>query len=271
MKLSKQVTALAQWFGGDRMICPRIAELLTGCEWVGIPFAGGMSAIKSIRARTIVANDLHRGIICLADAVKRPELCKTIQSELRALLFHPDTLAAAQHRFFGGTADNPIQIAIDYFVIAWMTRSGVAGTKSEKTAGLSIRWEAGGGDSAKRYHSAIDALMEWSTEFQRCTFQRLDCLDFLLRCLDKLKHGLYIDPPFFGPGEKYLYNFSESQWRRLAAELAGFTKTVVIVRCYDIPMMRELFPEERWIWHCFEGRTQTNAAAPEVLIESRRG
>ena len=40
-------------------------RLLDGCEWVGIPFAGGMSEVPHIKAHTVVVNDLHEGIITL--------------------------------------------------------------------------------------------------------------------------------------------------------------------------------------------------------------
>lgn len=37
-----KVSAIASWFGSNRMLAPRVGEALTGCDWVGIVFAGGM-------------------------------------------------------------------------------------------------------------------------------------------------------------------------------------------------------------------------------------
>lgn len=219
-----------------------------------------MSAIAAIKARTIVANDLHRGIINLANMVKYESQCLVLQNELRNLLFHPDTLSDAQYRFFGRpgvvTVNDPFQNALDYFVIAWMTRSGVAGTRSEATAGLSIRWEAGGGDSAKRYYSAIEALADWHKEFQRCTFQCLDCFDFLAKCQDKAKHGLYVDPPFFGPGDKYLHSFGEH-------ELSGHQHIAVIAHVVLLNVHRRPLP-------VVENRNLISRASPVRFDEDAR-
>lgn len=34
----------------------------------------------------------------------------------------------------------------------------------------------------------------------------------------------------------------------------------------DHPLVRELYPESAWTWNRFDGRKQTNDAAPEVLL-----
>ncbi len=265
--MPRQVTALAQWFGGDRTICPKIADLLKGCDWVGIPFAGGMSAIRAIRARTINANDLHRGIICLAEAAKHSDTCELLQCALRKRLFHPDTLLQAQEYLYSKQSPlDPVKTAEAYFIACWMTRSGAAGTDVEKSAGLSIRWEAGGGDSAKRYYSAIDSLKTWCQEFQRCNFTCLDAFEFLARCKDRAGHGVYIDPPFVGPGHKYIHKFGSEKWQRLAQELAEFRETRIVVRCYDTPFIREIFPTTLWHFIPVAGRKQTNEIVSEVII-----
>lgn len=269
--MPRQVTALAQWYGGDRTICPKIADLLQGCDWVGIPFAGGMSAIRAIRARTINANDLHRGIIALAEVVQHKSSCKVLQQALRQKLFHPDTLRQAQGYLY---AEQPpadtFKIAEAYFIVCWMTRSGAAGTDAERTASLSTRWDSGGGDSAKRYYSAIDSLETWCDEFQRCNFTCLDAFEFLAKCKDRQGHGLYIDPPFIGPGEKYTHQFGETEWRLLARELATFRETRVVVRCYAIPLITELFPTSHWQYLTAKGRKQKNAVATEILIANHQ-
>lgn len=63
------ISCLAPWFGSNRMLAHEVGRALSGCEWVGIPFAGGMAELPQIRARTIVANDLHKHIINLAEVV----------------------------------------------------------------------------------------------------------------------------------------------------------------------------------------------------------
>lgn len=42
------ITALAPWFGSNRMLARYVGEELAGCQWVGVPFAGGMAEIFQI-------------------------------------------------------------------------------------------------------------------------------------------------------------------------------------------------------------------------------
>lgn len=269
----RKITALAPWYGSNRWNAEQVGILLAGCEWVGIPFLGGGCEIRYITARTIVVNDLHHGIVNLAQCVAHETTLATLQETLRSLPFHPDTLSQAQHNYFSPSSPRtPLQNAVDYFVIAWLTRSGSAGTPAEKSGKLALRWDAGGGDSSKRYHSAIDSLQEWCRELRRCTFSCLDVFEFLEKCKDRPKHGLYLDPPFFGPGNKYSFNCGKSQedqetWHaRLAERLYQFTHARIVVRAYDHDVVRKLYPHNQWTWHEFIGRKQTNVNAPEVLL-----
>ena len=271
----KTITALAPWYGSNRTNAQSVGKLLAGCQWVAIPFAGGMCEIPYIGARTIMVNDLHRGIINLAREVATN--CQALQTKLRSQLFHPDTLANAQRQFFSESDESDalpgsFDKAIYYFTIAWMTRSGTAGTNGEKTGKLALRWDAGGGDSAKRYHSAINALEEWCYHFQRCEFSCWDAFEFMERCKDRAKHGIYCDPDFVHEGAKYTHNCGKSgeqreAWHfRLADRLAKFQNTRIVVRAYDCDFVRACFPDNQWRWHEFTGRKQTNVNAAELLL-----
>lgn len=271
-------TALAPWFGSNRLLAHRVGELLAGCEWVGVPFAGGMSELAHITARTLLVNDLHRGVINLAVTLADPKLGPKLIRQLRRVPVDGDVLAAAQVRCQARMAvgrphrdEMPdLAFAGDYFVCAWMGRNGTAGTGREFNSGLSVRWDAGGGDSAVRFRSATESLTEWQAIMRRCTFTILDVFAFLDRCKDAPRHGLYLDPPFPGPGDDYKHKFTETDQRKLAARVAAFERTRVVVRFYDHPLIRELYPEREWTWHHPEGgRTQANKAAPEVLIVNR--
>jgi hypothetical protein len=265
-----KITALAPWFGSNRLLAHNVGALLAGCEWVGVPFAGGMCEVPHITARTVLVNDLHRGIINLAYCVREHWLRKPLLAKLRDTIFHPDTLAEAQRLYAEDDAPRVVK-AWAFFVICWMTRSGTAGTEQETTGGLALRWTAGGGDSAVRFRSAVRSIAEWHRVFQRCTFSTMDVFDFLDKVKDHPRHGLYLDPPFPGPGENYRHTFTDAQQHQLAARLSGFLTTRVVVRYYDHPLIRDLYPEREWAWHRPEGgRTQANKAAPEVLLTNPR-
>lgn len=272
------IQCLAQWFGSNRMMAPRVGELLEGCSWLGVPFAGGMAELPHIGARTIVVNDLHRHVINLARVAREDGLRGQLVRRLRRVLFHPDELKQAQNYCLeiqpGNVPD--LDCAYHYFVSVWMGRGGKAGIDDEYNGRPSVRWKADGGDSMVRFQSAIRGLGTFAKTARRCTFETWDAFDFLARCEDIDGHGLYCDPPFPGPGDRYRFNCGKTQeeqraWHvRLADAVGRFTRTRCVMRFHDHALVRELYPESRWVWHRMTGRTQANQEAPEVLLVNGR-
>lgn len=196
---------------------------LRGCEWVGIPFAGGMCEVPYIDARTIVVNDLHRHVMNLAGVIGSG---LKIEDQLPTVLFHPDSLTLAQAHcremeragwtFESVETELSERWAINYFIAVWQGRSSKAGTDDEFSGGLALRWNAGGGDSAVRYQSAIDSIAAFRESLKRCTFSTLDCFEWFKKVHDMPKHGLYSDPPWLQDGDEYKHKFTEAMHRRLA-------------------------------------------------------
>lgn len=273
-------TALAQWYGSNRMLAEHVGKALKGCEWVGVPFAGGMCELGYIDARTIIASDLHRHVINLARVAQDKALGAKLRGRLRLCVMHPEQLRLAQERCrerelkapfslgFGERDASPPDLdwAVDYFVAVWMSRAGSAGTKKEFDGSHSVRWNAGGGDSAVRFRNAAKSLLGWQRIIERVTFVSADAFDFLDECEDTPGHGIYCDPPFPGPGDRYKYAFTEDDHRRMAGKLAKFRHARVVCRFYDVQLVRDLYPECLWKWTRLEGRKSTNEAAPEVLL-----
>lgn len=276
-KTGPKVTALAPWFGSNRLLAPHVGRLLAGCRWVGVPFGGGMCELAHIDATTVVVSDLHRWIINVAQVAAGPDRERLI-SQLESKLFHPDELDAAQERmkerekipFETGMFD----AAVDYFVCVWMGRSSIAGTVDEFHGRLSTRWNANGGDSNVRYRSAVEGLKAWELIARRCSFSVLDVFEFLARALkeDQDGHGLYLDPPFPTAGLIYKFNSGKDEvdWhRRLAHAVWQFRRVRVVMRFYDHPLVRRFYPESGWEYHQLTGKKQSNDDAPELLLASR--
>lgn len=270
--MTRATTALAPWFGSNRIGAANVGELLKGCRWVGVLFAGGMCELNYIDAPSIVVNDKHRDVINLAEVVKSDYQRSKLMHQLRWEAFHPDALAAAQARCKASEPpdDADFERACDYFVACWMGRSHKSGVDDEFNGGISIRWNGNGGDSNTRYRSALRSLASFGRIMRRCNFTTMDALEMIDRAEDNAKHGLYADPPFPGPGDRYKYKFTIQQHRDMAKKLATFKHTRVVCRFYDVPLIRELYPESHWTWNHFEGRKQTNDAAPEVLLANTR-
>jgi DNA adenine methylase len=271
-----KTTALAPWFGSNRMLAENVGRALDGCSWVGVPFAGGMCELAHIKARTMLVSDLHRHIINLARVVAHPFMRPELMKYLRRAVFHPDELDQAQewckvYKPIDSSGEPDLEAAYRYFVCVWMGRSHIAGTKDEFHGRLSTRWNASGGDSNKRYRSAVKSLAEWGRICRRCNFSVMDAFDFLRRCEDSDGHGVYCDPPFLGAGLAYKHGETkdtETDWHmRLSGFLNGFARTRIVCRFYDHPLIRQFYPAAEWDWRPLTGgRKQTNGVAPEVLL-----
>lgn len=283
-----KVTALASWFGSNRMLAEHAGKALADRTWVGVPFAGGMSELPHIRANVMLVSDAHRHVINLARTVhdRREEL----QSRLADLSFHPDELADAQarcrmrdgdgYRLAAGddwdklTPTARMEWAEDYFVTSWMARADSGGTAREFSGSMSVRWKSGGGDSAVRYRSAVESLTAWQAVMRKCTFVVLDAFDFLDEAVDRdiPANGLYLDPPFPQAGRGYKFNCgadeqAERDWHtRLRDSVERFRHARVVCRFYRHPLIEELYREPGWAWTQRAGRKLTNDEAPEVLL-----
>jgi hypothetical protein len=283
-----KTTSIVNYYGSNRMLAHHVGAELKSCTWVGVGCAGSMTEILYMDARTIAVNDLHRPVINLAEVMADRKLGPILYRRLRRKIFHPDQLAAAQE-LAGWYDQRPIavdgslfktrevssrtltdEIKLDwaeaYFTSSWMGRGSAGGTDAELKSKLPKRWNAGGGGSSVRYFSAVDSIRAWRKFLRRCEFSSIDIFEFLARCEDEAEIGIYVDPPFPGPGDLYIHQLGDNGQERLATAVARFKNARVVMRFYDVPLIRKLYPEDRWTWVCRDGRTQTNGPAKEVLI-----
>lgn len=264
-----KIKAIAPWFGSNRLNAHEVGAELAGLKWVGVPFAGSMCEIFEISAPAIVVCDLHKHLINMARIIAHPTKGPRLYRRLRRKLFHSDEHADHQAiaKQSEPSGDEDIDAAEAYFVAVWMGRSHIAGVDDEFCGKLPARWNGNGGDSCKRYRSAVRSILAWRRAMERCNFRVMDALQFIERCEDNAKNGIYADPPFPGPGDRYKHPFPEPKQRELAKLLNGFKKTRVVCRYYDHPLVRELYPESHWTWRRFTGRDQANnGVKPEVLL-----
>jgi DNA adenine methylase len=269
-----KIQTLLPVFGNNRTNAARPQEFLQGCEWIGVPFAGGMPEIRHFTARTIHVSDAHCFIINLARCVQRNR--DAMEGLLYSMLFHPLTLSDAQTRCaesqeslerMARKGTLSLGLAIDYFVCCWMGRSAEAATDREFTGKLPVRWNSGGGDSNTRFRSAIAMLEQFEHTAQRCTFSLADGFVFLSQCKDAAKHGLYVDAPWPDDGRVYRHKFSDVAQISLERVLRDFRQTRVVVRFGDHPLIRDVYQEkDGWTFQSMEGRTQANSRKHELLI-----
>lgn len=278
------IKALAGWFGSNRTQAELVGQELGRLSWCGVFFAGGMSELPHIRTQAGVAIDLHHHMVNLASVVADDRLLLRMIHRVDRMLHHAESLAAAQRRcrarapqagggLFGEAAkaaDGPdVDWAADYFACCWMCRGGIAGQSGEFNQGLSIRWSASGGGSARRWRSAVESLPAWHAALHQWSFACMDAFDAMAK-LDKQKGaaGCYFDPPWVLEGAAYAHPFTERHHRRLAAESARLSGAGyrIVLRYGDHPLIRELYPIHRWRWIESTTKDQQGGNVAEVLI-----
>lgn len=307
---SADITAVVPWYGSNRTLASKAGEAIGDVDVCFITFAGSLTEVPYIKVRQITANDKHEDLIRLVKVIRDPVTGPQLQAELRSAVFHETELREAQDRirsarlgaggiFKAHEYETDLARARDYFITAWMGQSSNVGTEHECTGNIAVRWTGSGGGSAKRFKSAVDAICPaWADAFRRCEFVCQDYLQFHARVIATIerqraeyeqwkreKHpsgqfkaptvdrvAVYMDPPFPGPGDRYLHPFNERDHRVLSKDAHKLVAVGarVVMRFYDHPLVRELYPEAFWDWrHLSGGRDQNNAEKPEVLLVSR--
>lgn len=289
-----EISRLVPWFGANAKHAAAPAALLAGCKWVYIPFAGSMVEVPHFAPGVqLMVSDLHDEVIALAKIVRQPEFKADIAMRLGGNLFHPAVLEDAKQTLrvarmerggslFGLTGRVPTVGLVDqaeaYFIVAWMGRSAVAGTRGEESVGLALRYDAGGGDPVTRYRSAVAGLDWWHEQLRRCSFTRESVFEVLARLAHRGEAenrekaiGVYMDPPWPDDGDGYLHRMSAADQRRLAREAAALPGCRVVMRFGDHPLIRELYPESVWDWKHAESADQHGGKVAEVYLIRRDG
>ena len=256
------------WFGSDSEVASELAAMLDHCHHVSIPFVGGASIIPHLKARAILANDLHNAAINFykfASGRFGLDQQAALFRKCDATLSHPQELWQAGEYMRERCLQGSLNHAWAFWVQCWLGRKGKGGCKG-KVSMPSVRYTAGGGTNASRIKSAANDLQAWAAHFQRCEWTSEDFRVFLSRLADNVDCGIYCDPPWVGAGDSYLHTFSEQDHRDLADCLDRFDHSTVVVRYGDHPLIQELYPLSKWLWTRAESRTQSNGKTPEVWI-----
>jgi site-specific DNA-adenine methylase len=251
------------WFGSDSEVAAQLGSLLDLCSHVTIPFVGGASILPHLKARAIVANDLHAHAVNFYRTLggrHGEAMQKRLIEVCDYTLCHPDEMTAATKLL---ESESELERAWAFWAICWLGRKGKGGMSAPPTV-PSVRWSSNGGTNATRIKAAAADLTAWAKEFERCEWQQLDFGDILRKVKDEWPCGVYCDPPWVDAGDEYLHRFEEQDHRDLAEMLARFERTRVVVRYGDHEFIRELYQG----WKIIEAssRTQANLRTGEIWI-----
>jgi DNA adenine methylase len=293
-----KIKAIVPWFGSKRSLGPTIAQELgshrayfsLGCGSMADLFAKEPSSHET-------AVDLHGRLINLALVLQDQETAAELHGRLQDTLCCEEIfecckwwISAHDPPGIDSLADERcVEDAYNYFIVSWVGRNGVAGTKRIDYQ-MAVRWTPGGGHGGVRFRSATESIPAWHRRLRQVMILRRDMFDVLPRIDDVAETAMYVDPPYLkgtrGNAE-YEHEFNEApsgseglfdraDWddhRRLAAELRRFEKARVVVSYYDAPRLTELYPD--WTkrdctrqknLHVQNRRGAAKKDAPEVLL-----
>lgn len=167
-----------------------------------------------------------------------------------------------------------LERAYCYFVLCWMGRSGVLGTKAYNNC-YTVRYTANGGNQAGRFAGAVDSIPAWRRRLRSVTILRRDGLALLERIPDDKDTAIYVDPPYLVKNAAYEHDFAAGDHERLARILTQFRNARVVVSYYAHERLDQLYRHSLWSrLDCsrtkhlsVQGRRGSEAkTAPELLL-----
>lgn len=258
------------YFGSDSEVAAELAAMLAGCKHVTIPFVGGAAILPHLKARAIVANDLHSHAINfyrVVSGVYGEVDQQALISLCEHTLSHPDELEHAR-RILDSVSSSVQTKAWAFWALCWLGRKGKGGTKH--LGGMpSVRRTANGGTNASRVRAAAADLSAWAKEFERCEWESVDFRELLPKVADREGCGVYCDPPWVGAGRNYVHSFSDEDHSELECLLRRFDAARVVVRYGDCATVRDLYSGSRWRIVEASSRDQCNAVKGEVWITNQ--
>lgn len=260
------------YFGSDSEVASELAAMLDDCKHVTIPFCGGLSILPNLKARAVVANDLHLQVINFyrfASGRFGEVAQRLLFEKCQSTLSHPEEIELAKIYCDRSDTRDGVGQAWAFWALCWIGRKGKGGTAH--SGGMpSVRRTATGGMNASRIRAAADDLPEWARHFERCEWESVDFRRLLPKVSDSVGCGVYCDPPWKGLGDVYLHPFNDQDHIDLADCLNRFKETTVVVRYGEHPMIRYLYSDPRWTIIDASSRTQTNEVKGEIWITNQK-
>jgi DNA adenine methylase len=252
--------------------------------------------LKKEPASHETAIDMHWHLTNLARVIQVETSAVALYEKLQRTLcseeiFEHSKEVIAAHPMLEDNELGSVFYAYHYFVVSWVGRNGVAGTKRINYQ-MAVRWTPGGGHGGVRFRSAVESLPWWHQRLRQVTILRRDIFDVLPRIDDVDGVVIYVDPPYLPEtraGCEYLHDFCETETlplfptregqsqqqthEGLAEQLRRFKRVRVVVSYYYHPRLESLYPgwTVRRMYrqknlHVQNRRGTSRCEAPEVLL-----
>ncbi len=286
-----KIKSILPYFGGKRNLSREIVKELGSHQMYVEPFCGSMAVLLSKpHSGSDIVNDLHGDLINLAMVIAS-EKCFELYDRLIRTMDCESIFDFAKLEFLTlenfdppdrpqNVNDNHVERAYIYFIVSWMGRNGVSGTKRSNYQ-KARRWTPGGGSGAVRFTSAVDSMPSWHERLRRVNIYRMDAFKLLEKIEDDPKTTIYLDPPYLRhtifksrSGHcVYRHDFEPHDHEKLSAAANRFKHARVVVSYYDDSLLDDLY--QNWTkrhldaqktLHLQNQRNIHRIKAPEVLL-----
>ena len=288
-----KIKSIAPWFGGKRGMAQEIVCELGKHRAYFDPFCGSLPILlqKPISSHETV-NDLHGDLINLALVIQSDRATELYDRLMRALcveLLFDEAVSQISSPFEPELSVNPTDVHIEraywYFIVSWIGRNGVAGTKRINYQ-MAVRWTPGGGHAGIRFRSAVESIPWWHERLRPALILNRDGFDILDRIADVEGVVVYLDPPYMRGSRgacAYEHDFGDGggdgmfstldDHARLAESCKRFKHVRIVVSYYDCDRVRDLY--DGWTFrdmtrqknlHVQNRRGAGQQDAPELLI-----
>lgn len=250
------MTSLLPYIGGKHLLAATIAEHLraAGREVLVEVFGGSAAVMLNAGFAKRVYNDKSEALATffrvLRDDHLRPRMLRYLRfTPPSRSLFDEDYAAYARSGFsFRHETDPAVRAAKVLYRHLW--------TFGGKTRDGGWQVSIGNRRMVKevlRYLSVLRRLSSAAAFFRATVIECLDysaCISLYGQRPDTV---LYVDPPYVGTERYYPTPFSGADHVFLAHQLSE-CRAPVVVSYYDVPLIRDLYPESRWLYHTVTAR-----------------
>jgi DNA adenine methylase len=291
-KSEMKIKAVAPWFGGKRTLGVDIATEVGPCRSYWTLCCGSMADLFARKPSSHeTAVDKHHHLINLARVLQDDRLAPQLYDRLQRTLCSEDLFDRARqfyerHPIVADDAMPSVECAYHFFLVSWIGRGGVSGTKRCNYQ-MAVRFTPGGGHGGVRFRSATESIPWWHRRLRSVTILRRDIFEagLLEKIDDVLGTGIYIDPTYLRPTRgsgEYEHEFvdmtdtlfaSQDDHQRLADQCRRFEKARIVISYYDHPRLEDMYPgwtkrrlTRQKNLHVQNRRGQGPCEAPEVLM-----
>ena len=240
-----------RYIGAKHRLAPAIAEHLkaTGAGTLVDVFGGSGAVIMNAGFRKRIYNDIDGDLVCLfriiADPIDRPKLlkqCKWMPPSRQ--LYEED------HRIYikGGLSFRLIPNKIDR-ARAIFYRSNYAFGGKVRSGGFQVSYaDRDPIKEVSRWENLLRRFVQVGEFWRGTVIENKHYSEVISNYGRSAQAVLYFDPPYDGTEMYYSAAFTSADHTFLAHQLADM-KANAVGTYYDTPLVRSLYPEDRWEYH----------------------